>query len=79
MQQHAAYAKEMADKGIALVFGPVADPAGAWGLGIVECDDESGVKAFIENDPVIRSNIGAEYKVFPMIRAMVAKGIRKDV
>jgi hypothetical protein len=40
MKQHAAYWKDKADKGIAFVYGPVRDPKGAYGLGIVEVENE---------------------------------------
>jgi hypothetical protein len=35
MQAHVAYCGELLRARKALVFGPVADPAGAWGLGVL--------------------------------------------
>jgi hypothetical protein len=32
MVQHAHYRQGLMDRGTAVVFGPVADPAGVWGL-----------------------------------------------
>jgi hypothetical protein len=34
MQQHAAYWRVLLAEGKAIAFGPVADPKGAWGLGM---------------------------------------------
>lgn len=36
MQQHVAYWNNFMDKGMVLAFGPVLDPQGGYGLGIVE-------------------------------------------
>ena len=38
MGQHAAYWQGQTERGTAIVFGPVADPAGAWGLAVVDAD-----------------------------------------
>src|SRR6185295_8410074 len=39
MRAHVAYWTEIAKTGAAVVFGPVADPAGVWGLGILRVTD----------------------------------------
>ena len=41
MQAHVAYCGELLRAGKALVFGPVADPAGAWGLGVLQLPDDA--------------------------------------
>lgn len=56
MQQHVAYWKDLMDKGKVITFGPVLDPAGAYGLGIIKVDSEDEAKAFIANDPAITIN-----------------------
>ncbi len=73
MSEHVAYWTELADKGTAVVFGPVADPQGVWGLGILEVEDEATVQSLTSNDPVMRSAIGASYEILPMPRAVVGK------
>ncbi|WP_295718666.1 YciI family protein [Mucilaginibacter sp.] len=52
MQQHIAYNRDFMDKGIILVFGPVMDPAGVYGLGIFVVDDEEQLKNIIAGAPV---------------------------
>ena len=39
------------NQGKVLAFGPVLDPQGAYGLGIVEVDNEQEVKDMIAADP----------------------------
>src|ERR1700674_1412576 len=39
MLKHVAYWRELLDEGTAIVFGPVADPKGTWGVGIVRVED----------------------------------------
>ena len=56
MQQHLAYWRELMDKGKAMVFGPVLDPAGVYGLGIIEAESEGEAKIFMANDPAISIN-----------------------
>ena len=39
MQEHVAYWQRAADRGAAVIVGPVFDPAGIWGLAIVDVSD----------------------------------------
>jgi uncharacterized protein YndB with AHSA1/START domain len=71
MQAHVAYWTEMMRQGKAHVFGPVLDPKGPWGLGVVTVSDEAELAAFEAGDPVIRSQRGFRYEVLPMLRAVV--------
>ena len=36
MQKHVAYWTDLMHKGSAVVFGPVMDPAGVYGMGVVQ-------------------------------------------
>ncbi len=51
MQKHVGYWNDLMQKGKVLAFGPVLDPKGAYGLGIVEVENEEEVKTMIANDP----------------------------
>jgi uncharacterized protein len=53
MSRHAAYWQPLIDSGQMVIFGPVLDGSGSWGLGVVEADDEDQLRAFAANDPVI--------------------------
>jgi uncharacterized protein YndB with AHSA1/START domain/uncharacterized protein YciI len=71
MQEHAGYWTTMLAAGTAVIFGPVADPKGPWGLGIVKAKDEAAVRAIEAADPAIRSKRGFSYEILPMIQAVV--------
>ncbi len=71
MKEHAAYWTELARRGTAIVFGPVADPKGVWGAGILEVEDEAAVLSLTANDPVMRASLGAKYEILPMINAII--------
>jgi uncharacterized protein len=36
-----------------VIFGPVLDSTGSWGLGVVEYDDEQALRDFAARDPVV--------------------------
>lgn len=57
MQQHIAYWADKAEKGIAIVFGPVFDPKGGYGLGIIEVEEEDQVHALIKDDPAVKAGL----------------------
>ena len=73
MQKHVAYWSELADKGIAIAFGPVADPKGVWGVGIIAVKDEEELRQLQNHDPAIRADIGMKYEAYPMPRVVVGK------
>jgi uncharacterized protein YciI len=73
MQQHVSYWKDLTDKGVAIIFGPVGDPNGAYGLGIVEVEDENVVYELSANDPVIKSGLDFRYETYPMRVGMIRK------
>ncbi|HET7461837.1 MAG TPA: YciI family protein [Longimicrobium sp.] len=66
MQEHAVYWHQGIKQGRVIGFGLVADPRGAFGVGIVEFDDEAGACAFADGDPTIRSGQGFAMEIAPM-------------
>ena len=66
MKDHGAYWREWLGKGHVVSFGFVLDPAGAFGIGIVEFDDDAAVGRFTDNDPTIRSGRGFRFDIHPM-------------
>jgi uncharacterized protein YndB with AHSA1/START domain len=70
MKSHAKYWRGMMAEGHAVVFGPVADPAGPWGLGIIAAADDAELARLRDADPAILSGRGFRYEVLPMIRAV---------
>jgi uncharacterized protein len=72
MGQHVAYWQEQIERGTAIVFGPVADPAGAWGLAVVDAESEEDVRALGLCDPAVTSQL-ATFEVCAMSGAMVGR------
>jgi len=70
MQEHVVYWREMLAQGRAIVFGPVDDPRGGWGLGVVRARNEAEVRVYESNDPAVKSGRGFSYEVLPMLRAV---------
>lgn len=58
----------MLARGSAVVFGPVLDPKGAWGLSIIRADNEAEARGVIEADPILGADLGFSYEMFPMPR-----------
>ena len=70
MQEHFGYWKARQDRGEVLVFGPVMDPKGPFGMGVVEAPDEAGARAFAANDPAMKANVGFACEINPMRAVM---------
>ena len=70
MQAHAGYWRELLGKGHAIVFGPVNDPKGGWGLGVIRAASAEELHQLKDRDPVILANIGFSYEVLPMLTAV---------
>ncbi|MFN8026091.1 MAG: YciI family protein [Acidimicrobiia bacterium] len=53
MGRHAAHWQPWVEDGRMVVFGPVLDDTGSYGLGVVETDDEDELRAHAAADPVV--------------------------
>ena len=78
MDQHADYWSELLARGNAVVFGPVLDPRGAWGLSIIRADNEAEARDVIEADPILGADLGFSYEMSPMPRTYL-RGLTTDV
>lgn len=72
MHKHVAYWMDLAARGTAVVFGPVADPKGVWGLCVIAVEDGSKVSDILDRDPAIVARIGLRYETLSMLKAVVA-------
>lgn len=68
MEKHVAYWSEKAVNGTAIVFGPVVDPKGGYGIGAYQVQDEAEMRELLEHDPA--SGL-MQYEVLPMARVIV--------
>jgi uncharacterized protein YciI len=72
MYEHVAYWQQFTDNGTAVMFGPVADPAGGWGVAIVETDDDAEPAAIRSGDPVVLADLGP-VDIYPVPNAISRK------
>lgn len=68
MTRHVAYWTEKAEQGIAIVFGPVIDPQGAFGIGVYRAQDEAEMRDLLAHDP---ANDLLQSEALPMATAVV--------
>ncbi len=71
MKAHGDFLQTMLERGGVIAHGPVADPAGGWGLSLFEmADDKSAddVRTIVAEDPMVKAGIGARYDVLPMLQ-----------
>jgi len=71
MLAHRDYWAVLAANGTAIVLGPVLDPAGTWGLGVVRVADPAEVPQMLAADPAITAAVGLRYETFAMAAAIV--------
>jgi uncharacterized protein YciI len=53
MGRHAAHWQPYIESGQMVIFGPVLDSTGSWGLGVVQSDNEDELRDFAARDPVV--------------------------
>jgi len=70
MGRHGVYLRRWAEEGSVILFGPVGDPRGPWGLAIIEADDEAGARQIMDADPVLQSDAGFSHEILPMMQAV---------
>ncbi|MFZ0086910.1 MAG: YciI family protein [Candidatus Acidiferrales bacterium] len=57
MQEHVKYVGEAFSKGKVLIYGPVMDTTGAFGMAVVEMSDAAEVQRFGEEDPSVKAGM----------------------
>lgn len=57
MAGHNEYWKELLAAGRVVVYGPVADPEGVWGLGVLRAADRADALAIGEADPSVTAGV----------------------
>ena len=63
MEQHSTFWSRLMSQGNVIVYGPVMDPAGVYGIGIVEADNVEQVREISINDPAARI---LRFEFYPM-------------
>ncbi len=57
MDEHVRYWKALQEQGFVLVYGPVFEAKGGWGMGIIEADDIAVAQDFAANDPTVKASL----------------------
>jgi uncharacterized protein YciI len=57
MKQHQDYWQRLLAQGRVVVYGPVADPEGVWGMGVLRADSQEEVIVVAQNDPAIEAGV----------------------
>jgi hypothetical protein len=73
MHEHVVYWTGLAERGIALLFGPVLDPAGSYGIGVVELEQEEDLRVLIANDPVTSTDSLFRHESYVMPQLIVGR------
>jgi hypothetical protein len=68
MTRHVEYWTERAREGISVLFGPVADPSGFYGIGVYKVEDADEMQRLLEGDPA--SGL-LQYESAPMAAAVI--------
>jgi uncharacterized protein YciI len=74
MLEHVAYWSGLTDQGAALAFGPVNDPNGPYGIGIILAKDLDAAEELRDGDPALASPHGFRTEIAPMMRLVTPSG-----
>jgi uncharacterized protein len=66
MAEHMQYWQRLLHEGRVVVYGPVADPEGVWGLGVLRAADRAEVLAIGERDPSVTAGVNT-FEVFEIM------------
>ena len=68
MDEHVAYWAELTRQRRVLAYGPVNDPSGPYGIGIIIADDLADAEGMRDADPAVRSPHRFRTEIAPMLR-----------
>ena len=71
MQEHSSYWRDLMDKGLVVVFGPVSDPKGTYGIAVLQLEDDADANVLGANDPTIKANVGFKFEVYSMAQVVL--------
>jgi len=57
MREHFGYWSDLTQKRMAITFGPVFDPAGVFGMGVLETETEDEARALAAADPAVVAGV----------------------
>jgi uncharacterized protein YciI len=66
MTGHQEYWQQLLRDGRVVVYGPVADPEGVWGMGVLRAADRAEALALGERDPSVTAGVNT-FEVFEIM------------
>lgn len=66
MREHSEYWRDLMDKGLVIVFGPVSDPKGTYGIAVLQVGDEAEANDLGADDPTVKANVGFKFEIYSM-------------
>ena len=66
MREHSEYWRHLMSKGFVVVYGPVSDPKGTYGIAVLQLNDDADANALGANDPTIKANVGFRFEIHSM-------------
>ena len=76
MRAHREYWTPRVEIGVVIAMGPVADPAGGYGVAIIEAASEAALEAMQGADPVITAGRGFAYENLLMLAIAVRPSLQ---
>jgi len=74
MEKHFAFWSDLVERGEALVYGPVADPTGTYGLAVLQVESEERLADIARNDPAV-NDAGCRAETYDMPSTIVASSL----
>lgn len=65
MTTHQGYWVTLIEQRTAVIYGPVFDPTGVWGMGVIEASTDEDAVSVANNDPAVSSGT-CTYQLIPM-------------
>jgi uncharacterized protein YciI len=75
MLEHVRYWGDLTRGGRTIAYGPVNDPAGGYGIGIIVADGMADAERLRDNDPAMRSPHGFRTEILPMLRLVTPSAV----
>jgi uncharacterized protein YciI len=72
MQQHMQYWAKLTDQRNAIVYGPVFDPTGVFGMAVIEVDSDEEANNISKQDPAVSSHVCTS-ELIPMQVGLIRK------
>ena len=73
MLEHVGYWAGLAQQGTTLAYGPVNDPSGPYGIGIILAESLAAAEALRDGDPAVQSAHGFRTEIAPMLRLVTPR------